>query len=50
MAIMDILADKGPAILIASSNGAQICCHVAKVRPQQVKGLVLIGEVYLTMK
>jgi len=43
MAIMDILADKGPAILIASSNGAQICCHVAKVRPQQVKGLVLIG-------
>ena len=50
MAIMDILADKGPAILIASSNGAQICCHVAKVRPQQVKGLVLIGEICLTMK
>ena len=40
---MDILADKGPVILIASSNGAQICCHVAQVRPDQVKGMLFIG-------
>merc|ERR1712241_589245 len=48
LAIMDILVDNGPVILIASSNGAQICCHVAKVRSQQVKGLLFIGPSFVS--
>ena len=40
--MMDDVA-KGPVVLIASSNGAQICGYIAKIRPEQVKGLVLIG-------
>ena len=45
LAIMDILADKGPVILIASSNGAQICSYVTQVRPEQVKGLLFLGKI-----
>ena len=41
--MMDDVANKGPVVLIASSNGAQICGYIAKIRPEQVKGLVLIG-------
>ena len=40
--MMDLVA-KGPVVLIASSNGAQICGYIAKIRQEQVKGLVLIG-------
>ena len=47
LAMMDVVAQKGPVVLIASSNGGQICGHIAKTRPQQVKGLILIGFVNL---
>ena len=44
LAMMDLVLAKRPVILIASSNGAQISAHIAKTRPDQVKGLVLIGN------
>ena len=34
----------GPVILIASSNGAQICAYIALIRSEQVKGMVFIGN------
>ena len=40
--MMDHVA-KGPVVLIASSNGGQICGYIARTRPEQVKGLILIG-------
>ena len=49
LAMMDLVIGKRPVILIASSNGAQISAHIAKIRPDEVKGLILIGnsEIFL---
>ncbi len=44
LAMMDEVAQKQPVVLVASSNGCQMCTYIATVRPQQVKGLVFIGK------
>ena len=45
LAMMDVVANKGPVVIIASSNGTQIAGYIAKIHPQRVKGLILIGFV-----
>lgn len=47
LALMEKVAQNGPVVLIGSSNGAQICAYIAKVRRGQVKGIVMIGCVSL---
>ena len=44
LAILGNVANGQPVILVASSQGGWISVHAAKVRPRQIKGLVLIGK------
>ena len=45
LAILDQVAQGDPVVLVASSQGGWISVHVAKVRKDQIKGMVFIGEV-----
>jgi pimeloyl-ACP methyl ester carboxylesterase len=44
LAMMDIVADKEPVVLVSSSNGGQVSAYIAKIRTEQVKGLLMIGN------
>ena len=44
LAMVDLIAQDGPVILVASSNGGWVSTYVASVRPERVAGLVLIGK------
>ena len=47
LAMVDLVAQPGPVILVASSNGGWISTYLATVRPDKIAGLVLIGGLVL---
>ena len=44
LAMVDVIAEDGPVILVASSNGGWVSTYVASVRQEKIAGLVLIGN------
>ena len=44
LAMVDLISQDGPVILVASSNGGWVSTYVASVRPEKIVGLVLIGK------
>ncbi len=44
LAMVDLIAEDGPVILVASSNGGWVSTYIASVRPEKIAGLVLIGN------
>lgn len=42
--MVDMVAKDGPIVLVASSNGGWISTYLATVRPNRIRGMVLIGE------
>ena len=46
LSIVDEVAQAGPVILVASSNGGWISTYIATVRPERIAGLVLIGKCF----
>ena len=47
LAMVDLVAQPGPIILVASSNGGWISTYIATVRPDRIAGLVLIGRLVI---
>jgi pimeloyl-ACP methyl ester carboxylesterase len=47
LAMVDLIAQDGPVILVASSNGGWVSTYVASVRPERIAALALIGKVLL---
>jgi pimeloyl-ACP methyl ester carboxylesterase len=50
LAMVDLIAEDGPVILVASSNGGWVSTYIASVRPEKIAGLVLIGNLKTTFK
>jgi len=42
--MVDLVAKEGPIVLVASSNGGWISTYLATVRPNRIKGMVLVGK------